>query len=76
MRYWAIDRLALTVPGYSQGQARELAACLATALADADAPQPAAKGDHSRLHLELAAHAGESMPELARRIAAALLAAA
>jgi hypothetical protein len=75
MRQWAIDRLALTVPEYSEEQARELGERLAAALADADAT-PAANADHGRLHLELAARAGESIPDLARRIAAVLLASA
>lgn len=75
MRQWAIDRLALTVPEYSEEQARELGECLAAALADADAT-PAANTDHSRLHLQLTARAGESMPDLARRIVAVLLASA
>jgi hypothetical protein len=76
MTNWFIDRLALTVNGYSEHDARELARCIADALVQiTSVPTRApARQEHGHLGLELSARDGEATAELARRIVAALAA--
>lgn len=74
MGSWRIDRLALTLPGYSERQARELSQLIATTLLElADTPVRLPAGaERAYLTLELTAREGEAMSELARRIVTAL----
>lgn len=75
MKNWSIDRLALTVPGYSERQARELSELIATALVEVTHVPAHLTGDslHSHVKLEVTARDGEPMSHLARRIVAALV---
>jgi hypothetical protein len=75
MKNWSIDRLALTVPGYSERQARELGELIATALVEVTQVPAHLTGGSSRSHvkLDVTARDGEPMPQLARRIVAALV---
>jgi hypothetical protein len=77
MKNWSIDRLALTVPGYSERQARELGELIATALVEVTHVPAHLTGDspHPHVKLEVTARDGEPMPQLARRIVAALVSA-
>jgi hypothetical protein len=71
---WSIDRFALTLPGYSEREGRELSHYLSVALLELAADPGGPRAEHVHLKLELTAHEGEALPELARRIAAALAA--
>jgi hypothetical protein len=75
MKNWSIDRLALTVPGYSERQARDLGELIAGALVEVTQVPAHLAGDSARAHvkLEITAREGEPMPQLARRIVAALV---
>jgi hypothetical protein len=75
MKNWSIDRLALTVPGYSERQARDLGELIAAALVEVSHVPAHLTGHspHSHVKLEVTAQDGEPMPQLARRIVAALV---
>ena len=74
MKHWSIDRLSLTVPGYSERQAHELAQCVADALVEVTTlpTKAAASGTVSSLNLQVTAQDNESMADLARRVVATL----
>jgi hypothetical protein len=77
VKNWSIDRLALSVPGYPESQARELARLIADALVDlttvpAWLSAAATDQDQPQLAVEVTAQDGESMVQLAQRIVAAL----
>jgi hypothetical protein len=75
MKNWSIDRLALTVPGYSERQAHELSQLIAAALVEVThVPEHlTGRSPHSHVEFEITARDGEAMPQLARRIVAALV---
>ena len=74
MHSWSIDRLALTVPGYSERQARELSQLIAAAMLEftGTLTRLSPGTAYTDVNLELTTREGEAMPDLARRIVAAL----
>jgi len=76
MQNWSIDTLELTLNGYSEHETHRLAQCIADAMVEVTNVPTGVPGrrEHAHLKLELSARDGEAVPELARRIVAALAA--